>query len=207
MRDNQTPPVRRAHEVATSVNIAFVLLAFLMISANNPISNFLLGEDRVVSGRLGLTGPHADSSPGYFAFFVPGVVLALCTWCFLRLSAKTPFTREFFRSGAAIAAFVGPQAWWLCLNYANRFWQTAFFDVPIYEVTIFVGGIMYALKSRPIPGRYVSVMLLLHYAFWFAIYGRHLYFMGYGGPIGLTVGLCASLTWLLNKRELEKSNI
>jgi hypothetical protein len=28
MGDNQSPPIRRAHEVATSVNIAYLLVAF-----------------------------------------------------------------------------------------------------------------------------------------------------------------------------------
>jgi hypothetical protein len=200
MPGSQSQRIRRGHEAATSINIAFVLVAFVMIGGANPIPIFLLDADRVISRRLGLLDPHVSFTLGYFAFFIPAIVCALCTWCFLRLSAATPFTREFLRSVAGIAAFIGPQAWWLCWSFSSGWNPTA--EIPTFEVVVFVVGVWYLFKGRPVPGRSVLLVLLLHYGFWFWQYGRHLYFMGYGGPIGLTVGLCASLIWLLYRRQL-----
>ena len=199
MGDNHSPAIRRAHEVATSVNVAFVLVAFLLVGTENPIARFLQIEDLVLSRRLGIIGPRGDFSLGYFAFFIPAIVCALSTWCFLRLSAATPFTNKFLQTFAGIAAFIGPQAWWLFFSVAPG---NPLAEIRVYEVGAFVLGVVYLFRKRPVPGRAVLVVLLLHYGFWFWQDGRYVYFGGYGGVIGLTVGLSASLIWLLHRRQL-----
>ena len=97
---------RHIHEAVTSINLAFTLVAFLMIG-NHPISIFLFNMDRVLSRRLGLVAPRADFTYGYFAFLVPAGLLALLFWCLLMLFARTDLVQEFLCAAAGIVA-LGP---------------------------------------------------------------------------------------------------
>ena len=198
MNGNQTPYIQALHQAATSINVALSLVALLLIGPYP--TSALFDMDRVISWRLGLLDPHHSFTSGYLAFFVPAIPLIVCLFFFLRLSARSRLTRQFLRRGAGLAALVAPPVWLLCYTYAEnrRYGWSPFEEFPVYEVLLVLAfGIIYLSGHWPISGSAVLIVLLLHYVFWFWQFGRHVYFMGYAGPLAPASGLCAGLTWML----------
>jgi hypothetical protein len=208
--DSQPLRFQLLHEAATSFNLAFALMAFLMIG-DQPIPRLLFTMDRRFSGWVGLLGPRADFTYGYFAFLVPATLLALGLWCLLRLAARTDFARTFLHF-AGIVALVAPPLWFLCFLYdfndvEHRYAWNPFEEFPVYEVLlILVLGIAFISGRWHIPYLAAVAVLVIHYGFWFWQFGRSVFFMGYGGPLGPALGLSSGLTWLLYLRGQPRLN-
>ena len=123
MGRKQSKSIRFIHEMACSVNLSLALTNCFFALGSSPATNPFFNMDRAISRYLGLlpalTHPKDEFTPGYFAFFVPASVLAICIWLLLRLFARSNLTRQFLRSGAGIAALIGTPVSWLCLMWAS----------------------------------------------------------------------------------------
>lgn len=205
MDDNRSLWIQCLHQAATSINVALAMVALLMVGSY-PASAFF-DMDRVISWRLGLLDPHHSFTYGYFAFFVPAIPLTVGFFLYLRISVRAKLTRQFLRSGAGLTALVAPPFWLLSYTYAEnrRYGWNPFEEFPVYEVLFVLAlGITYLTGYWPIPGSTVIIVLLLHYAYWFGQFGRHVFFMGYGGPLAPSAGLFAGLTWVFYLRGLRQ---
>lgn len=210
IRANQLPNTQSIHEVTCSTNLSLVLMNCFFMLAPAHATDVFFNMDRIVSRDLGLlsviTHPKDEYTPGYFAFFVPAVALAICFWSLLRLYATSAGTREFLRSGAGIAALIGSPISWLCFmwtpNLEHR--QNPFATIPLYEVLVILFlAVVYLFRNWRIPNVAVFVALVLHYGMWFWEFGRHFSFGGYTGPLSPAVGLCAGLAWVFYLHQLR----
>lgn len=150
--------------------------------------------------------PKDSYTAGYFAFLVPAITVAFCSWFLLRLFSRTQQVRKLLRS-AGIVALIAPPAWWLCATYAasGRYGWNLFAAIQLYEMLLaLVFGILYLSGNWPIPDWPAIVILGLHFGFWLWQFGPHPFFVYYGGPIAPAAGLCAGLTWVFYLRRLRR---
>ncbi len=204
MSENQSLRIQYTHEVASAINLAFALVAFFFLLDPKPATSALFQMNVAIYKRLHLLPdlrvPKDYYTGGYFAFFLPAIALAVCSWLMLRLFSRRGLICELLRSVAGIAALVGPPIWWLSSTYAanRRYGWSPFAAIQFYEVVlVLVLAILYLSRNWSIPEWIATVILLVHYGFWFWQFGMYPFFMGYGGPVAPTIGLCAGLTWLL----------
>jgi hypothetical protein len=203
MNRNQTP-LQNLHEVAFSVNLAFALVAFVFLFdfrfATLPLFRMNVAICRYLHLLPNPRVPKDFYTSGYFAFWVPAIVLATCFWALLRRFSQERFVRTWLlRCAAGITALAAPPVWWLCSTYlASRKdgWRPLG-AIQFYEVVLVLAcAAPYLSGNRPVPQRASIVFLLGHFGFWLWQFGTHPFFMGYGGPVAPTVGLCAGLTWI-----------
>lgn len=214
MGNNQLPRIRYLHEAASSINLACALAALLFALDLQPAVSALFRMDRVISRYLHLLPdirvirvPKDEFTEGYFAFFIPAIGLAVCLWLLLRLFSRRGPIREFLRSVSGIVALVALPVWWLCLMYVGerRYGWNPLTAFQFYEVVlVLVSAILYLSRDWTTPDWAVIVIVVLHYGFWFWQFGPRPFFMGYGGPVGAAVGLCAALTWFFYFRQIRR---
>jgi hypothetical protein len=211
MGTSQSLRIQYAHEAASSINLSFALLAFVFLMDPTAVTWGLFRMDGAICRHLGLLPdlkvPKDSFTEGYFAFFLPAIALAACSWVLLRLLARAGIERQLPRSVAGLAALAAAPTWWLCATYAasRRYGWSPFAAIQSYEVVlVLVFATLYLSGKWSVPEWAVLVALMLHYGFWFWQFGRHLFFMGYGGPVAPTVGLCAGVTWVLYLRRARE---
>lgn len=187
------------HEIASSVNIAFALVATLWTAGPRIVQQSLFRLDVDIATRLGLLGRVAasDYADGYFALFIPATSLSVLVWALLRVSAEASITREFLRSAAGFTAIAAAPLWRLSLPYirsgANG-WS------PLDRIALIEVGVVlaiagcYAFQKWPRSARTMVTLIVLHYAFWFSQFETHRWL--YSGMIGPSTGACASLAWI-----------
>lgn len=212
-RAKQLQNTRSMHEVACSINLSLVLTNCFFILGPTRATDLFFNMDRAISRRLGLLSviahPKDEYTPGYFAFLVPLLVLAICCWSFLRLFAASRITREFLRSGAGISALIGSPLSWFCFRWAPSLGhrERPFEAIQLYEVLlILVLGVIYLFRNWRIPDVTVLVGLLLHYGVWFWTFGPSFSFGGYSGPFSPAVGLFAGFAWILYIWQLQRQS-
>jgi len=208
MGNSQSQALHAAHEVATAVNLALALTAigFGLAGPYHPAAEAFRAMDLAISRNLGILPPQSHFTEGYFAFFVPACVLAVCVWLLLRLTSRARLTRAFLRSGSGVVAPVAAPAWWLVLYYKADEWSLFTVIQSVVVLLILLYGIWYVSAERTVPGRGVAVMLALYYGFWFWQFGLYSSFGGYSGPLAPAAGLCASVTWFLYSRQPRRSS-
>lgn len=211
MGTNQSQGIQYLHEAALSVNLAFALVAFAFLLDPRPVTSALFRMDRAIYRHLHLLPPGVrvmkdTYTGGYFAFFIPAIALAVCSWLLLRTLSRTGLIRELLRSVAGIAALAMPPTWWLFDAYAaeRRYGWTPLAASQFYEVLLVLAlATLYLFRNRPNSEWAVITVVVLHYGFWFWQSGPHPFFMGYGGPVAPATGLCAGLAWVLYLRHLR----
>jgi len=211
---NQSQPssfksIRRVHEAAFSLNVALVLMAFVLQYAPSSLISNLNRLEISVNRMMHIR--QTDFITGYWSFFLPGIALALCIWVFLRVFPRAKFTRRILRSEAGFIAVGAPALWWLCATYSqsHRYGWSPFSSIQFYELLAALFCIiLYLYRRRSVPNWGAIFILLLHYAFWswqfwplFVTLVR-----GWGGSAAVTllVGLCSSLLWMLYLAHLER---
>ena len=211
MANKQPQIFLHLHEAASCVNIAFALTALLFIPRRWFVTAVLTRMDVAIRRWLWPLPSDVrvlkDSyTEGYLAYFVPAVAIAICLWLTSRLLSGSAIIQRFFKSGSGIVALLAAPVWWLCFTYAGtrRYDWNPLTTVHLYEVLlVFALSIFYLSTRQRLPAWAVVAFLALHYGFWFSQFGLRPYFMGYGGPVGPSVGLLASLTWVLYLRRLR----
>ena len=144
---------------------------------------------------------------GYWALFLPGTALALCIWLFLRLSSRSPVTREILRSVGGIAAFTALPIYWLFARYASshRYGWTPLRSLEFYElllILVLLSLTLYWDRNSSVPLWAGVGVILLHYGFWFWQFGTYSLFFGNNSPFILLpiVGFLSAVVWLLYNR-------
>jgi hypothetical protein len=202
---------RWIHEAFFSLNLAFVIMALVFDYAPRSLISHLNRLESAVNGLLQIR--QTDFITGYWAFFLPGIALALCIWLLLRVLSRTQLTAEILRSGAGVAAVSAPPLWWLCTTYmrTQRYGWTPLAAFQFYELALALFCVsMYLYGRWPIPAGGSVLILLLHYAFWFwqfwPLFGTLLRGWGGAGAVTLVAGLCSSLSWVLYLANLGQES-
>lgn len=213
--------LQNTHEVAFSLNLSLLFVAaFFVVCPYVPALDRVAGDleamDHEISRYLNVlpssTGhllgasriPRDVVTGGYFAFFLPGIVLTLSLWALLRLLRRTQLVHEILRSLAGIVALCGAPFWRLWVNYlaGHWWWWSALVKVQFYEVVIVLCcAVAFFLGKWLVPAKASIALLLVHYGFWlwqFRFSFRQLMW-GWGGSFAVLpiVGLFAGLTWAL----------
>ena len=211
--NNRTVLAQRLHEVASSINIAFALVAFFLSGGTEIPQYYFLQMDFFLSRRLGLIPtlpglkvPKDDYTEGYFAFFIPAMVLAVAVWALLRLSARRSSTQEFLRSVAGITAIAAAPLWWLSMPYIRNgirgwIWTDKIAFVELTVVLMIAG--FYRFGKWPKSDQTMIALITLHYGFWSSQFGTHQWL--YQALVGPIVGLCASLAWVFFIRQTRRA--
>jgi hypothetical protein len=188
--------IRYVHEVLFSLNLALASLAIIFLYRLQPLVHLLFNWEVDIRAFLRLRP--TDFHEGYWAIFMPGVLVALFIWGVLRLSSHTRATHEVLRSVAGITAFVSPGTFWLCGTYiaSSKNGWSALKSAQFYELILAaVCVLLYLSNAWPIPKWGDVVMILLHYTFWFWQFGPFTFFMGYGGPLAPAIALGSTVAW------------
>jgi hypothetical protein len=203
MNQNQSR-LQHLHEAAFSANLAFALVAFLFLLdvrlATSPLFRMNVAIYRYLHLLPNTSIPKDYYTSGYFAFWLPAIVLAACFWALLRLFSQKRLIRGWLlRCVAGITSLAAPPAWWLCSMYltSRKDGWSLLGSIQFYEVVLVLAcAIPYLSGNRPIPKWPSIVTLLLHLGFWLWQFGTRPFFMGYGGLVAPTLGFCAGLTWI-----------
>jgi hypothetical protein len=194
------PDFRRLHEVTFSVNVASAIMSGIFLYAPHSIVSRLFSLEAGIETALGMR--QTDVHLGYWAFFLPGLALALCIWIALRLSSKTQFTVTVLRSLGGVVAMVTPAICWLCAAYLekSRYGWTPLKAIQLYELILVLAGLLLFFGGRWLLPWWGSILVIsVHYAFWFWQYGPYSILLGFGGPMVLQpiLGLISTTAWLL----------
>jgi len=213
MGKEQLPPVQYLHEAAFSINLALALVAFVFLFDPRPVTSALFRMNEAVYVHLGFFPANVrvwkdHYTEGYFAFFVPAVVLAVSLWVLLRRGSRLELIGESLRSLAGFTGIAAPPAWLLCSTYLaeRRDGWSPFTAISFYEVVlVLVLTASYLSRQWPNSEWAAIVILVLHYGFWLWQFGPRPFFMGYGGPLAPSAGLCAGLAWIFYLRQVRRA--
>lgn len=103
-------------EVFFSIHIGYagVSMVFCAIpSASIPFAHLEVYLNHLLHIR------QTDYIRGYFEFWIPSLISALCIWSLFRLSRRLSFTKEILRSAAGVAILLCPSAIWTCAYERN----------------------------------------------------------------------------------------
>ena len=198
--------IQHIHEATFSLNLAFVAMGLVFVYASDAV---ILSLDQLeFSVNKFLHIRQTDFLRGYWEFFLPGMVLALCVWRLLRLSSRAQLTREILRWVGGVTALVAVPAYWLCMTYSatRRYGWNPFHAVQPYElVLVLIWASLYLRGKLPIPCWENVLAISLHYGFWLWQFWPLFLtlFTGYGGSAAAAsiVGFGASLAWVLYVRQ------
>jgi len=177
------------------------------------LTDLFFAMDRGVSRRLGLlpplVHPKDEFTAGYFAFFVPVMILTVLLWLVFRLSRGSALTNAFLQSGSEFAALVGAPVSWLCVLAASGSGplQSLVSAPQFYEVAVVL--FLWAACSvvdGPALARVFPIVIALHFGYWFWQFGLRPSFGGYSGPLAPFIGLTAIVTGFIYTRQLRHQN-
>ena len=195
------PPIQYIHEIAFSLNLAFVATAMLFLYAPYSIIRHLNGIEISINRSLHIR--QNDLIRGYWEFFLTGIVLALCIWMFLRLSSNRRFAPAILRYVSGVVAVGAPPAYWLCATFSasGRGVWNPFHTVQLYEVVLILAWVLFYLQGKWLTSSWLNIFVLsLHFSFWLWQFWPFfvMALSGYGGSPGITVvaGFAAGLAWL-----------
>jgi hypothetical protein len=160
--------IRYAHEAAFALNLGLVIVAvFYVVDDSSRWLGLIATEldlmDVAISRYLNLGPPtirlaHPKDviTGGYFAFFIPGVAIAVVIWMLLRLFSRTRAVRELLRSVAGFLA-VGAAPFWSLLVFRGLFSEMAHGwggSAGITAITGLIAGVAWAAyvsRSQQLP--------------------------------------------------------
>lgn len=202
------PHIQYFDEATFSLNLAFLAMAFLFMSAPYTVIAYLNRVEFSINNLLRIR--QTDLILGYWEFFLPAVVLTLCIWMPLRLSSHNRWTSEILRSVGGVTAVVGPPVYWLCGTYAanRRYGWNPLHTIQLYEVLLVLIWLSLCLRGTWPLRAWMILILFIHYGFWFWQFWPSLltFFRGYGGSPSVTsiVGAGASMMWMFYMLHLER---
>jgi len=193
-------------ELLLSLNTAFAGMSMLFCISRSAALPFLRLE--IYLNHL-LHIRQTDFIRGYFAIWIPSLIIAICILILLRLSRHLRVTRTFLRSVAGMAIFLSPCAIWTCA-YEHNGWSLEWPYKPIWgEAALAVVCLWAFVNLRWVIGKWVGLFVFLaHSLFWYLFHSNGLFGLNWGiphyaGPAGLTLGISAAFAWELYIRELR----
>jgi hypothetical protein len=191
---------RYFHEIFFSLNVAFASMTVVL--ASFPHLTYIFS--RMESSINLLSGiRQTDYIRGYFAIFIPSLILALAIWAVLRLSWRTRPMTEILRSVAGVVAlFALPAFWFYTFQYYG--WP---FGWP-YRGAPFELGLALVCTLLFISGKWsirwwLAVLLLAgHYTFFWVRIGGNYSMPNYAGPIAPILSFASAAAWVFDIRRL-----
>jgi len=186
------------HEGVFSINLAYTVVALTFLHGPSALTERLARMEMLINEFLNIR--QTDFIAGYWEFYLPVAVLALCLWFPMYLSSNSRLTRKILRSLAGMSAICGIPIIWLSATYLTdrKYGWSPLRAIQVYElILIFFCLILYLWGKWRVP-RWCGVFILLfHCGFWFYQFGLRPRFSTYSGPNAPIMGLIAVLTWAL----------
>lgn len=210
-RSQRSTGIQYTLEVLFSLNLAFALvfLVFLSWRGVSGRFNWLEGYIRVRLLRMQPT----DFNSGYIGFWLPSVILGLCTWALLRIISKTHLGREVLRLAPGFVALFSLPAAWLYLGTPIGAFQ---WGAPVELILALYGAYRFLKSSWLVPALPSVVLLWLHFLYWYLLEAEPLtpaalwYLLTHGvwGPMifgapASILSFCSSLVWGVHIRGLQ----
>jgi hypothetical protein len=183
--------VRSCHEILFSLNLAFIITSLLYFY--DFFSRAFIRVEVSSNALLGIR--QTDLIRGYFAIWIPSILIAMGVWLLLRGFSRTKVVSILLFQSAGFVSLCGTAIFWYYLNlkfgwvFDARFWA-GFLELPVALVCV---GLFLNRRFR-LPWFYGVLLLAAHFAFWFWILGN-VTLASYIGPMGPIVGLCSSVAW------------
>jgi chromate transport protein ChrA len=196
----ETSRMRVPAEALFSLNTAFAGVS-LIFSASLSASLPFIHLEVYLNQLLGIR--QTDYIRGYFTFWIPSLVLAICLFTLLRFLSGLSLTTWIMQSVAGILILLSPAAVWTC-GYEQNGWSLQWPYKLIWgEAALAVICLCIFLKGpRETSLKSGLLGLFAHYLFWYWFTGDGfrsptLFHWGplYGGPFGMVLGICALLVW------------
>jgi hypothetical protein len=139
-----------------------------------------------------------DFIRGYFAIWVPSLLIAFLIWCLLRTFARTRVTQEFLRSVAGVITIFAPAAYWFYV-YERTFWPVGWpYHGAPFELAIALVITVLFLRGKLRVPFWASVLLIGgHYAYWYYATEWVPFATNYASPAGPILGFCSAMGWVL----------
>lgn len=196
--------VRHVWETLFSLHLAFALISMAFLTSDVFAGPCLRMEIRL-NHLLGIR--QTDFVRGYFALWIPSILLAILIWCLLRTFARSNLTREFLRSVAGIITVFMPLAFTV-VYFKKMSWSLAWLDkVDWFEIPAALICVLLFLSGRwPLPALAGYLLLAMHFAYWYFVgqSGASSSFADYGGPYGDALGFCSALAWFQYAHRRKK---
>jgi len=194
--------VRYIHEILLSANLALLGITVIFAFAPNVMAPFLR-IDASINRSFGIR--QTDFVRGYFAIIISTALLALLIWGLLRLSSRTWLTNVILRSASGIAVLLAIPALWFWANQQHGWpYGWPYRGVPVELALVLLYLVWFLSGKRSIPGWYGLLLLVVHYAFWFWIYGSA-YLATYIGPAGTILGFGSMVAWGIYVNETRRA--
>ena len=202
MKDYRTDrsSLRILAEALFALNTAFAgisIVFYASLSASLPFIHLEVYLNHLLGIR------QTDYIRGYFTFWIPSLMLAVCLLILLRLLRAQHITELVVRYFAGITILLSPSAVWTC-GYEQNGWSFQWPYKMIWgEAAAATIGACVFLKGPWEMSRTVGVSLLLGHCmfwYWFA-FSLHTPIRfewaipSYGGPFGMLLGIPALLIW------------
>lgn len=197
--------LRPIHEVLFSLNTGLVGIEIAVAVAGwSLIQPFDLMEMHVNSW---LQIRQADFVRGYFAFYVPSIVGALCIWMILRLTSSSKPTNYLLHFIAGPLMLLGMPAYWQYVAVKTNLWgwygsQTWRYGAsPLEAMTALAVILVFLFGKWPGPPWTIIPFLAMHFAFWTMPIHR----IWLGGPqlIVPVVGFLSCSLWVFYVEKLK----
>jgi chromate transport protein ChrA len=162
-------------------------MAFTSIAVSAPFSRM---ECRI---NVFLHIRQTDFVRGYFAIWIPSVLVAFLIWFMLRTFASKRLTQRFLRSLAGIITIVAPLAFWV-FTYEMTFWPVGrpYVGASFEMATAVVCSLLFLSGKWKVPSWVSLLLIAVHYFFW------------YSGPSGQILGFCSAVAWGLYVSRLRR---
>lgn len=196
--------IQYIHEFISSIGFASILIAFLFQSSPAYLMLLLYRMDRALSRFFGLLV--TDFTPGYFAFCMPTLVVALCLWIIHRWT-RPALRLWLLEKGAGVFAIAGAPAFSLCTTYVayHRSGWNPLHAVGAYEfIAVLICVWLYLRGAVFFSSWVIGGVILLHWGFWIYQYGVGFFLVkGAGTWVNILplIGTVSSLMWLFYRSQ------
>jgi len=194
----ERPIVRVLVEVLFSINAGFAAMSVLFSASLSAALPFIHLEV-YLNHLLGIR--QTDYIRGYFTIWIPSLILAACIWSLLRFLARLRFAQWTLRYLAGIAILLCPTALWTCA-YLRNGWSLLWPYKAVWGEAAFAMMCLFLFLKGPwATSRRIGVSAFLAHCifwYWFTSGGFHSLnwgVPGYGGPVGMVLGMCSLLIW------------
>ena len=173
---------RNIGEALSALHLTFASVSTTFHLRFGSLAPFI-GMERGLNAFIGL--PYSDFTRGYFAIWIPTVVLALLVWVGLRRSG-------ILVSRYALALTIAtPLIVWILIgrnpwHYGITLPVIELLAVVVSRIVLNRCGVKSLLKSVQFS------CILLHFGFWYFLTESDPSFPGYDGPFGPILGACAA---------------
>jgi hypothetical protein len=193
--------IKRLWEVLFSLHLAFWGMSMGFVTSDAAVSR-LSRMDARINQLLHIR--QTDFVRGYFAIWIPSVVVAFLIWVVLRTFSRTRVTQEVLRSLAGVLTIFAPPAYWVSF-YERTFWTVGwpYRGAPFEMGAALVATLLFLSGKWKVPSWAGLVLLAGHYAYWYFAMERVLFATNYASPAGPILGFCSALAWGLYVSRLR----